>query len=138
MNLRLSHIAIAVPDVLQAAERLRSAFGMQLTQLVENTAQSVRIIYAHLDGGGRLELLEPLGPESPIARFLEKHPCGGLHHISFATSDLDDTLAGLVSHGVKTFHQGIGLNVHGERISFIHPSAFLGVLIELEEQHHAD
>ncbi len=133
MDWGISHIAIAVPSIERAAAALRRTYGMETGTPCENTAQGVRMAYVDLAGGGRLELIEPLSADSGVGRFLARNPGGGVHHISFATSDIDASLQRLARHEVKVLGDGQGRNVHGDRIAFIHPRDFLGVLIELEE-----
>ena len=79
-------------------------------------------------------LMEPSRSDSPIAKFLEKNPKGGIHHFSFSVDSMDDTTKSLGDRGVRVLGDGKPkLNVSGERIAFIHPADFLGALVELEE-----
>ncbi|QYU67010.1 VOC family protein [Leptolyngbya sp. 15MV] len=97
----------------------------------ENAAQGVRLRYLELPGL-RLELLAPLTPDSPVGRFLARHPAGGLHHLSFAVPDLDAAAAHVAAAGGRTL--GLARNVDGARIAFVHPGASAaGLLVELEE-----
>ena len=98
----------------------------------ENTAQGVRLAYIDL-GNARIELISPLTPESPIARFLERNPAGGLHHVAFNTPDLDAALSVAIGAGARQSGKS-GQNVHGERIAFLSPKELLGALVELEDR----
>jgi methylmalonyl-CoA/ethylmalonyl-CoA epimerase len=128
----LSHVAIAVPSIASAAETLARKLGLMVGPIVENVEQGVRLAYVDL-GNSRLELIEPLRPESPVARFLERNPAGGLHHVSFNVGDLDAALAATAEAGARTVGRR-GHNTHGQPIAFLHPADLLGALVELEER----
>jgi methylmalonyl-CoA/ethylmalonyl-CoA epimerase len=129
----LSHVAIAVPDIELAAAALEKRLGIKAGPVEENTAQGVRLAYIEL-GNTRIELIEPVSPDSPVAKFLERNPAGGIHHVSFNVGDLDASLAAALGAGARQAGKS-GLNVHGERIAFLNPKDLLGVLVELEEKH---
>jgi methylmalonyl-CoA/ethylmalonyl-CoA epimerase len=132
----LSHVSIVVPDLDAAARRLRETYGLTVGETHINAEQGVRLAYVDL-GNARIELMEPSRPDSPVARFLERNPKGGIHHVSFGVDDMDATAAGLRDGGVRILGDGRPQhNVAGERIAFIHPADFLGALVELE-QHGA-
>ncbi|MES2184841.1 MAG: VOC family protein [Pseudomonadota bacterium] len=133
MDWGVSHIAIAVPSIARAAAALRRTYGMEASAPCENTAQGVRMAYVDLAGGGRLELMEPLTADSGVGRFLARNPAGGVHHISFSTPDIETSLQQLALRDVHVLGDGHSRNVHGDRIAFIHPRDFLGVLVELEQ-----
>jgi len=100
---------------------------------MENPEQGVRLAYVEL-GAARIELIEPSRPDSPIAKFLERNPNGGIHHFCLGVDDVDATVAGLAQNGVRALGSGKPQhNVAGERIAFVHPGDFLGALVELEE-----
>jgi len=128
----LSHVAIAVPSIASAAETLARKLGLMVGPIVENVEQGVRLAYVDL-GNARLELIEPLRADSPVARFLERNPAGGLHHVSFNVGDLDAALAATVEAGARTVGRR-GHNTHGQPIAFLHPADVLGALVELEER----
>jgi methylmalonyl-CoA/ethylmalonyl-CoA epimerase len=128
----LSHVAIAVPSIASAAETLARVLGVTVGPIVENAEQGVRLAYADL-GNARLELIEPLRADGSVARFLERNPAGGLHHVSFSVEDLDAALAATAQAGVRAAgHRGH--NTHGQPIAFLHPADVLGALVELEER----
>jgi methylmalonyl-CoA/ethylmalonyl-CoA epimerase len=132
-----SHISIAVPDVEAAAQVLAAKYGLATGACVVNEKQGVRLAYVDL-GNAKIELMEPSRPDSPVAKFLERNPKGGIHHFSLRVDSVDATTRTLGSSGVRTLGDGKQQrNVAGERIAFIHPADFLGALVELEE-HRAE
>jgi methylmalonyl-CoA/ethylmalonyl-CoA epimerase len=93
----------------------------------------VRLAYVDL-GNSRIELMEPSRPDSPIAKFLERNPAGGIHHFCLAVDSVDAAAQALGAKSVRVLGEGkVQRNVHGERIAFVHPRDFLGALVELEE-----
>lgn len=128
----LSHVAIAVPSIAAAAETLAKRLGLSIGPILDNPEQGVRLAYVDL-GNARLELIEPSRPDSPIARFLERNPAGGLHHVSFNVGDLDAALAAVAETGTRVVGKP-GRNTHGQPIAFLHPGDVLGALVELEER----
>jgi methylmalonyl-CoA/ethylmalonyl-CoA epimerase len=132
----LNHISIAVPDLEAAARQLSEKYGLVLGPRLVNAEQGVRLAYVDL-GAARIELIAPSRPDSPIAKFLERNPGGGIHHLCLGVDNVDDTVGGLVQNGVRVLGGGRPQhNVAGERIAFVHPGDFLGALVELEE--HTD
>lgn len=127
----LSHIAIAVPDLAAAVATLQSRLGLVAGPVHENPQQGVRLCFIDL-GNARIELISPLSEKSPIARFLEKNPQGGLHHLALSVGDLDQAITLAASAGARQAGD-IGRNVHGDRIAFLSPRDLLGALVELEE-----
>jgi methylmalonyl-CoA/ethylmalonyl-CoA epimerase len=129
----LSHVSIVVPDLDAAVRKLREAYGLAVGEPRINLEQGVRLAYVDL-GNAKIELMEPSRPDSPIAKFLERNPKGGIHHISLGVDDLSAAAALLTGKGIRILGDGRPqLNVSGEGIAFIHPADFLGALIELEE-----
>ncbi len=129
----LNHVSIVVPDIEAAARTLGERYGLQVGERRLNAEQGVRLAYVEL-AGARIELMEPSRPDSPVARFLERNPKGGIHHVCLGVDDLDDTARALREKGVRILGDGKPQhNVAGERIAFIHPGDFLGALVELEE-----
>jgi len=129
----LSHVSIVVPDLDAAARRLRDAFGLSVGEVRTNAEQGVRLAYVDL-GNARIELMEPSRMDSPVAKFLARNPKGGIHHVSFHVDDVASTAEGLRAQGIRILGDGRPqYNVAGERIAFVHPADFLGVLVELEE-----
>lgn len=129
----LSHVSIVVPDIEAAARALSERYGLQAGARMENAQQGVRLLYIEL-GNARIELMEPSRPDSPIAKFLERNPKGGIHHFSLSVDNMEQTTQALGKSGVRVLGDGkTQHNVAGERIAFIHPGDFLGALVELEE-----
>mgnify|MGYP000954015039 CR=1 FL=1 len=130
----LSHVSIVVPDLAAALERMRATYGLSAGEIKVNDEQGVRMTYIDL-GNAKIEVMEPSRPDSPIAKFLERNPKGGIHHFCLGVDSVEQTTTALTAAGVQVLGAGkVQLNVHGERIAFLHPKDFLGALIELEEQ----
>ena len=130
----LSHVSIVVPDLKVAAARLEKIYGLVAAEPMINEEQGVRLVYVELPNA-RIELMEPARADSPIARFLERNPKGGIHHFCLRVDSVDATTEAITGHGVRVLGGGKPQrNVHGERIAFVHPADFLGALVELEEQ----
>jgi methylmalonyl-CoA/ethylmalonyl-CoA epimerase len=128
-----SHVSIVVPDIEAAARMLAEKFGLAVGERMVNEQQGVRLAYIEL-AGGRIELMQPSRPDSPIAKFLERNPKGGIHHFALSVDDMEQTAHTLTASGVRLLGDGKPQhNVAGERIAFIHPADFLGALVELEQ-----
>jgi methylmalonyl-CoA/ethylmalonyl-CoA epimerase len=131
----LIHISIVVADIEAAARQLHEKYGLDVGPRVVNAEQGVRLAYVEL-GTAKIELMEPSRPDSPVAKFLERNPKGGIHHFCLAVDNVDNTVRGLAQNGVRVLGDGEPQhNVAGERIAFIHPGDFLGALVELEESN---
>ena len=129
----LSHVSIAVPSLEGAAKRLKELYGLEIGPAKVNEQQGVRLAYVDLPNA-RIELMEPSRPGSPISKFLERNPGGGIHHFCLGVDALDATVQTLTERGARVLGDGKPQNnVHGERIAFLHPQDFLGALVELEE-----
>jgi methylmalonyl-CoA/ethylmalonyl-CoA epimerase len=129
----LTHVSIVVSDLDAAARRLREIYGLTVGEAHTNAEQGVRLAYVDL-GNAKIELMEPSRADSPVAKFLERNPKGGIHHISFSVADMAATAGALRRTGVRILGDGRPqYNVAGERIAFVHPADFLGALVELEE-----
>ena len=129
----LSHVSIAVPSLQAAVKRLKDLYGLEVGVAKVNEQQGVRLAYVEL-GNARIELMEPLRPDSSISRFLEHHPGGGIHHFCLGVDELMATAAAIAGTGARVLGEGGETrNVHGERIAFVHPKDFFGALVELEE-----
>jgi len=132
-----SHVSIVVPDIEAAARKLQERYGLQVGQRMVNAAQGVRLAYIEV-GATKIELMEPSRPDSPVAKVLERNPKGGIHHFSLRVDSLDETARTLRESGVRILGDGEPqTSVWGDRIAFIHPADFLGVLVELEEDKAA-
>jgi len=129
----LSHVSIAVPSLEAAAKRLKELYGLNVGAAKVNEQQGVRLAYVELSNA-RIELMEPVRPDSPISKFIERNPAGGIHHFCLNVDDVAATTAEISAKGARVLGEGREQrNVHGERIAFVHPKDFLGALVELEE-----
>ena len=129
----LSHVSIVVPDIEAAAKTLAERYGLTTGALVTNDQQGVRLAYVDLPGA-KIELMQPSRPDSPVAKFLERNPKGGIHHFSLGVDSVEQTTGALRESGVRILGDGKPQSsVAGDRIAFIHPADFLGALVELEE-----
>jgi methylmalonyl-CoA/ethylmalonyl-CoA epimerase len=128
-----NHVSMVVPDLKAAIARLESVYGLKASEPKVNEEQGVRLAWIEL-GNAKLELMEPTRPDSPVARFLERNPNGGIHHFCLNVGDLAVAQSELAQHEVKPLGGGKEQrSVHGDRIAFVHPKDFLGALVELEE-----
>jgi methylmalonyl-CoA/ethylmalonyl-CoA epimerase len=129
----LSHVSIVVPDIEAAARQLHEKYGLEVGPRMLNAEQGVRLAYVEL-GAAKIELMEPSRPDSPVAKFLERNPKGGIHHFCLGVDDVETAVRGFATSGVRVLGDGKPQHsVAGERIAFIHPGDFLGALVELEE-----
>jgi methylmalonyl-CoA/ethylmalonyl-CoA epimerase len=130
---RLNHIAIAVPDLAAASAVYRDTLGAKLTEPQALPEHGVTVVFIDT-GNSKVELLEPLGENSPIAAFLEKNPAGGMHHICYEVDDLIAARDRLVAAGARVLGDGNPrIGAHGKPVLFLHPKDFLGTLVELEQ-----
>ena len=130
---RLNHVAIAVPDLAAAAAKYRDLLGADVGEPQVLAEHGVTVVFVTLSNS-KVELMTPLGPDSPIAGFLARNPSGGVHHICFEVNDVSDAAATLVKGGARVLGDGRPkIGAHGLPILFLHPKDFDGTLIELEE-----
>ena len=130
---RLNHVAIAVPDLQAAAETYRSTLGAKLSDAVPQPDHGVTTIFVELPNT-KIELLEPLGVDSPIAKFLERNPAGGIHHICYEVDDIRAAAQRLVEQGARILGDGEPkIGAHGKPVLFLHPKDFCGTLVEIEQ-----
>ena len=129
----LNHVSIVVPSLADAAQRLERSYGLRLGEVRVNEQQGVRLAYVDL-GNAKIELMEPSRADSPVAKFLERNPAGGIHHFCLGVDNVDQAAGKMKNKGVRILGDGSPQkNVHGERIAFVHPKDFLGALVEIEE-----
>ena len=129
----LNHIAIAVPDLIAARAHYRDRLGAETSDPVDLPEHGVRVVFVQLPNT-KVELLEPLGDNSPIAGFLARNPEGGMHHLCFEVSDICQAAEKLKTDGVRVLGDGTPrIGAHGNPVLFLHPKDFNGTLIELEE-----
>ena len=130
---RLNHVAIAVPDLEQAADQYRNTLGAKVGPPQDEPDHGVTVIFIELENT-KIELLHPLGGSSPIAGFLEKNPSGGIHHICYEVNDIFEARDHLKSTGARVLGTGEPkIGAHGKPVLFLHPKDFTGTLLELEQ-----
>jgi len=132
MKPKLDHIGIAVRSIEEA--KIYEALGLTIEHVETVETQGVKTAFLNV-GDSHLELLEPTGPDSPVAKFIEKRG-EGIHHICLRVDDIDAHLARLESQGFRLINQTSVPGAHGCRVAFLHPSAGNGVLIELSESEN--
>jgi methylmalonyl-CoA/ethylmalonyl-CoA epimerase len=130
---RLNHVAIAVPDLAAATAQYRELLGATVSAAQAQPAHGVTTVFVELPNT-KVELLRPLGPDSPIAAFLERHPAGGIHHLCYEVGDIRAARDRLLSEGARVLGDGEPkIGALGRPVLFLHPKDFSGTLIELEE-----
>lgn len=130
---RLNHVAIAVKDIAAATRTYRETLGAEVSAPQDLPEHGVRVVFVTLPNT-KIEFLEPLGPASPIARFLEKNPDGGMHHLCYEVSDIRAARDSLIAGGLRILGDGEPkIGAHGKPVLFLHPKDCLGTLTELEE-----
>jgi methylmalonyl-CoA/ethylmalonyl-CoA epimerase len=130
---RLNHVAIAVPDLAAAAGLYANALGAVVSEPVAQPDHGVTVVFVSLPNS-KIELLEPLGADSPIAGFLARSPTGGIHHICYEVDDIIAARDRLKAAGARVLGDGNPkIGAHGKPVLFLHPKDFLGSLIELEQ-----
>jgi methylmalonyl-CoA/ethylmalonyl-CoA epimerase len=130
---KLNHVAIVVPDLEAAAALYRGTLGATVSAPLALPAHGVTTVFVELPNT-KIELLHPLGERSPIARFLEQNPAGGMHHLCFEVADIQAARAQLVATGARVLGDGEPrIGAHGKPVLFLHPKDFCGTLIEIEQ-----
>jgi methylmalonyl-CoA/ethylmalonyl-CoA epimerase len=130
---RLNHVAIAVRDIRAASAVYRDTLGAEVSAPEPLPEHGVTVVFITLPNT-KIELLEPLGPDSPIARFLEKNPEGGMHHLCYEVEDIRAARDRLVDRGARVLGDGEPkIGAHGKPVLFLHPKDFSGTLVELEQ-----
>jgi methylmalonyl-CoA/ethylmalonyl-CoA epimerase len=130
---RLNHVAIAVRDIAKAADVYRRTLGAQVSEAIAQPAHGVTTVFITLPNT-KIELLEPLGESSPIARFLDRNPDGGIHHVCYEVENIHIARDKLRDEGVRALGDGEPkMGAHGKPVLFLHPKDFCGTLIEIEE-----
>ena len=130
---RLNHVAIATADVRKASGIYRNTLGAKVSEPMPLPEHGVVTVFVELPNT-KIELLEPLGANSPIARFLEKNPAGGMHHICYEVDDIYAARDRMKEMGATITGSGEPrIGAHGKPVLFLHPRDFAGTLIELEQ-----
>jgi len=130
---RLNHVAIAAPDLAAATALYRDTLGAKVSEPLPQPAHGVTVVFIELPNT-KIELLEPLGEASPILKFLERNPDGGMHHICYEVDDIRAARDKLKAEGARVLGDGEPkTGAHGKPVLFLHPKDFNGTLIELEQ-----
>jgi methylmalonyl-CoA/ethylmalonyl-CoA epimerase len=130
---RLNHVAIAVRDIAKAAALYRDTLGAEVSAAVPLPEHGVTTVFITLPNT-KIELLEPFGEDSPIAKFLERNPDGGIHHVCYEVDDIRAVRDALRQAGARVLGDGEPkVGSHGKPILFLHPKDFFGTLVELEQ-----
>jgi len=129
----LNHVAIAVSDIESAAAVYRDTLGATVTAPQDLPEHGVTTVFVELPNT-KIELLQALGENSPIARFVEKNPNGGIHHLCYEVDDIESAMAKLEAQGATVLGDGKPkIGAHGKPVVFLHPKDFCGTLVELEQ-----
>ena len=130
---RLNHVAIAVPDLEAAAAQYRDVLGAKVNSPQDEPDHGVTVVFIELPNT-KIELLYPLGENSPIQGFLDKNPSGGIHHICYEVDDILAARDQLQASGARVLGSGEPkIGAHGKPVLFLHPKYFTGTLVELEQ-----
>ena len=130
---RLNHIAIAVRDLAAASAVYRDTLGARVSDPLPQPEHGVTVVFIELPNA-KVELLEPLGAGSPIAKFLENNPDGGMHHICYEVDDILAARDRLKAQGARVLGDGEPkIGAHGKPVLFLHPKDFCGTLVEIEQ-----
>ena len=130
---KLNHIAIVVPDLQAASAIYANTLGARVSEPVDVPAHGVTTVFVEL-ANTKIELLHPLGEQSPIAAFLERNPSGGVHHVCFEVNDIIAARDHLQARGARVLGDGEPrIGAHDKPVLFLHPKDFCGTLIELEQ-----
>ena len=130
---RLNHVAIVVPDLTAARTLYRDMMGATVSAEEDLPEHGVTTVFVELSNT-KIELLHPLGEESPIQGFLDKNPSGGVHHLCYEVAEIDAARDQLVASGARILGDGEPrIGAHGKPVLFLHPKDFCGTLIELEQ-----
>jgi len=130
---RLNHVAIVVPDIAAASAIYRRTLGARVSDPCQLPAHGVTVVFVELPNT-KIELLEPLGPSSPVAGFLARNPTGGMHHLCYEVDDIIAARDKLRAAGAQVLGDGEPqLGAHNKPVLFLRPKDFCGTLIELEQ-----
>ena len=130
---RLNHVAIAVPDLAAACAVYRDVLGAKVSDPVPMPEHGVTTVFVALPNT-KIELLQPLGEDSPIAKFLARNPAGGMHHVCYEVADINTARDALQAAGARVLGDGEPkIGAHNKPVLFLHPKDFCGTLIEIEQ-----
>ncbi len=130
---RLNHVAIVVPDLAAARALYSDSLGASVSEAVDMPEHGVTTVFVELPNT-KIELLAPLGDDSPVASFLSRHPAGGMHHLCYEVDDILAARDRLKAQGARVLGNGEPrTGAHGKPVLFLHPKDFCGTLIEIEQ-----
>ena len=130
---KLNHVAIVVPDLAAASAIYANILGARVSEPQENPDHGVTTVFVELENT-KIELLHPLGEDSPIAAYLDRNPAGGIHHVCYEVADIFAARNRLMNSGARVLGDGEPrIGAHGKPVLFLHPKDFCGTLVELEQ-----
>lgn len=130
---RLNHVAIAVPDLAKAREIYRDTLGARVSEPLPQPEHGVSVVFVEL-ANTKIELIEPLGENSPIEGFMQRNPQGGIHHLCYEVDNIVEARNRLMKEGARILGNGEPkIGAHGKPVLFLHPKDFCGTLVELEQ-----
>jgi methylmalonyl-CoA/ethylmalonyl-CoA epimerase len=130
---KLNHVAIAVPDLAAATALYRDTLGARVSAPIDQPAHGVTVVFVTLENT-KIELLKPLGDNSPIKAFLDRNASGGIHHVCYEVEDIYAARDKLKAQGARVLGDGEPkIGAHNKPVLFLHPKDFLGTLVELEQ-----
>ena len=130
---RINHVAIVVPDLAAASDIYKNTLGAAVSEPKPMPEHGVTTVFVSLPNV-KIELLHPLGEESPVEKFLERNPGGGMHHICYEVEDIAAAKDHLLAQGARVLGDGeTKIGAHGKPVLFLHPKDFCGTLIEIEQ-----
>jgi len=130
---KLNHVAIVVPNLNEAKFKYKDILGATVSDIEHLEVHGVSIIFVNL-GNTKIELMHPLGENSPIKKFLEKNPNGAIHHVCYEVKSIKNSISLLKEKGIEIIGDGSpSIGAHGKPVIFLKPKQFDGTLIELEE-----
>ncbi|ESP00342.1 hypothetical protein LOTGIDRAFT_140877, partial [Lottia gigantea] len=129
---KINHVAMAVPNMEKAASMYRDVLGAKVSEKMPQEEHGVYTVFVEL-GETKIELLHPLGDESPIQNFLDKNKSGGMHHICIEVDNIEEAIKDMKAKNIRTLTPTSKIGAHGKPVIFLHPKDCNGVLVELEE-----
>ncbi len=130
---KLNHVAIVVPDLAAASAIYRDTLGADVSAPEDLPEHGVTTVFVNLPNT-KIELLHPFGEGSPIAKFLDRNPAGGIHHLCYEVADILVARDHLIAQGARVLGDGQPrIGAHGKPVLFLHPKDFCGTLLEIEE-----
>jgi len=130
---RLNHVAIVVPDLAAASRTYRDVLGAKVSKPVDMPEHGVTTVFVELPNT-KIELIHPLGENSPVAKFLAEHPAGGMHHVCYEVDDILSARDKLKAQGARVLGDGQPkIGAHDKPVLFLHPKDFCGTLVEIEQ-----